>query len=357
MRYLRLLVGFALSAVALILAFRNVEFSDVGTALRSASYGWIVPAVALITLSLAVRAYRWRLLFYPQTDLRFGNVFGALNAGYFVNTILPARLGEVVRAVMIGRLEGVRTAHALSTVVVERVLDLLTTIVILGLLIPFVSLPEESVTPLIVATGLAVAALALMIVAGANAALTHRLARIITARLPARWAERLHHLLDSVLDGFKVLSNMGVAVRLILLSAVIWVIIAAAMECMLLAFHLDLPVTAPLFVLALIQLSFIIPSTPGHVGVFQFAAVEALRIGFAVDPNAALSFALVTNVVSFAPPALLGLWFIWRSGASLGRLVSAGRRVQEEEEEGAGPVGEPALTPGPSPTRGRGESR
>ncbi len=339
MRYLRILVGFGLSAVALFLAFRNVEFSDVGEALRSAAYGWIVPAVALIVASLVVRAVRWRLLFYPNTNLRFGNVFGSLNAGYFVNTVLPARLGEVVRAVMISRLENVRTAHAISTVVVERVLDLLTTILILGLLIPFVSLPEESVTPLIVATGLAIAALVVMIVAGANAELTHRLARIFTSRLPERWSERLHHLLDSMLDGFKVLSNLGVAIRLIVLSVVIWLLLAVAMECMLLAFHLDLPLTAPLFVLALIQLSFIIPSTPGHVGVFQFAAVEALRIGYDADPNAALSFALVTNVVSFAPPALLGLWFIWRSGASLGRLVTVGRQAEET-----------VPSPDPSPT-------
>jgi hypothetical protein len=151
-----------------------------------------------------------------------------------------------------------------------------------------------------------------------------------------------------VLDGFKVLSNVGVGIRLGALSVLIWLLVAAAMECMLLTFHLDLPLTAPLFVLALIQLSFIIPSTPGHVGVFQFAAVEALRIGYDVDPNAALSFALVTNVVSFVPPAMLGLWFIWRSGASLGRLVTAGREVQEEE-------GVAALTPGPFPNAGRGE--
>ncbi|MGD9893475.1 MAG: lysylphosphatidylglycerol synthase transmembrane domain-containing protein [Dehalococcoidia bacterium] len=351
MRYLRMLVGFALSAVALFLAFRNVEFSDVGEALRSAAYGWIVPAVALIVASLVVRAVRWRLLFYPNTNLRLMNVFGSLNAGYFVNTVLPARLGEVVRAVMISRLENVRTAHALSTVVVERVLDLLTTILILGLLIPFVSLPDESVTPLIVATGLAVAALVVMIVAGANPSRTHRIARIFTARLPDKWSTRLHHMLDSILDGFRVLSNVGVSVRLILLSIVIWLLVAAAMECMLLTFHLDLPLTAPLFVLALIQLSFIIPSTPGHVGVFQFAAVEALRIGYSVDPNAALSFALVTNVVSFVPPAMLGLWFIWRSGASLGRLVTAGREAQAEEAAtGTAP------SPDPSPT-GVGEGR
>ena len=348
MKYLRLLLGFLLSAVALFLAFRDVDFGDVGVALRSAAYWWILPAVALITFSLVLRGFRWRLLFYPQTDLRFGNVFGSMNAGYLVNTVQPLRLGEVVRAVMLGRLERVRTAHALSTVVVERVLDMLTTIVVLGLLIPFVPLPEDSTLPLIVGTALAVGALIVMIVAGANPELTHRLARLLTGFLPARWADRIHHLLDSFLDGFKVLSNVRVAAQVVGLSALTWLTIAAGMECMLLAFHLELPLTAPLFVLALISLSFIVPSSPGHLGVFQFVAVEALAIGFAVDRTEALSFALVTNLVSFAPPALLGAWFVWRSGLSLGKLVSFGKE-QDTEDTDATAARRPAPTPGPSP--------
>ena len=168
MKNLRLLIGFTISALFLFLAFRDVHFREVGAALRDAAYWWLIPAVALLIISLLLRAVRWRLLFLPTTGLRFRNVFGALNAGYLVNTVLPARLGEVVRAVMIGQLEGVRTGHAISTVVVERVLDMLTTIAVLGLLIPFVPLPDGSTLPLLVATALAVGALLVMIIAGAN---------------------------------------------------------------------------------------------------------------------------------------------------------------------------------------------
>ncbi len=292
MKYLRLVLGFALSAVALFLAVRDVDFDDVGRALRSAAYWWIVPAAALITCSLVLRGIRWRLLFYPQTGLSFRNVFGAMNAGYLVNTVLPLRLGEVVRAVMLGQLEDVRTAHALSTVVVERVLDLLTTIVVLGVLIPFVPLPEGSTLPLVAGTVLAVGALVVMLAAGTHPVLVHRPVQLVTAQLPGRWSGRIHHLLDAFLGGFKDLSNARVAAQLVGLSVIIWLTIAAGMACMLLAFHLHLPLTAPLFVLALISLSFIVPSSPGHVGVFQFVAVGALAIGFAVERTVALSFAL-----------------------------------------------------------------
>jgi glycosyltransferase 2 family protein len=325
MKHLRLLLGLGISILCLFLAFRGVHFDQVGAALRAASYGWLVPGTALIVVSLMLRAVRWQLLFYPTTGLRYRNVFGSMNAGYLVNTILPARLGEVVRAVMLSRLESVRTAHALSTVVVERVLDMLTTIVVLGMLVPFVPLPDGSTVPLLAATGLAVVALLVIIVAGAHPRWAHALTRIVSSRLPQRYAERVHGILDSFLEGFAVLSTPRVAVRLVLYSAAIWVIIALAIYCVLFAFHLRLSPAAPMFVLALVSLSFIVPSSPGHVGVFQFVAVRALEIGFGVDAGVALSFALAAHVVSFVPPTLLGAWFVWRSGLSFSRLVSFGR--------------------------------
>lgn len=347
MKHLRLLLGLGISAAFLWLAFRGVRFGAVGAALRQANYGWLVPAVALIVASLLLRAVRWRLLFFPTTGLRYGNVFGAMNAGYLVNTVLPARLGEVVRAVLIGHLERVRTARALSTVVVERVLDMLTTIIILALLIPFVPLPTGSALPLAAGATLAVGALVVMIVAGAMPGRTHRLADIALRRLPERWSVRLRAYLDSFLEGFAVLSNRSVALRLVCLSAVVWLTVALALYSVMAAFHLNLPPTAPMFVLALVSLAFVVPSSPGYVGVFHLAVVKALGVGFGVDPTLALSYAFVAHLVSFAPPTLLGAWFVWRSGSSLGRLVSVGRRARVAEpavgEDAARPI-HPALT-------------
>jgi uncharacterized protein (TIRG00374 family) len=233
-------------------------------------------------------------------------------------------------------------------VVVERVLDMLTTIAMLGLLIPFVPLPDGSMIPLLAATGLAVTGLLVIIVAGSNPHRAHAITRLISNRLPGRYADKVHGILDSFLEGFAVLSTPRVAVRLVLYSVAIWMIIALAFYCVLFAFHLRLPPAAPMFVLALVSLSFIIPSSPGHVGVFQFVAVRALEIGFGVDAGVALSFALVAHVVSFVPPTVLGAWFIWRSGLSFSRLVSFGRSDQGGGggQSGGQPEPAPALTRG-----------
>jgi hypothetical protein len=131
-----------------------------------------------------------------------------------------------------------------------------------------------------------------------------------------------------MLEGFAVLSRPAVAARLVGLSVVIWLVNAMAIYACLFAFHLRLSPAAPLFVLALISLSFIVPSSPGHIGVFHLAAIKALEIGFgraAGDPDV-VGFALVAHVLSFAPPTLLGAWFIWRAGLSLGSVISFGKQ-------------------------------
>jgi uncharacterized membrane protein YbhN (UPF0104 family) len=86
-----------------------------------------------------------------------------------------------------------------------------------------------------------------------------------------------------------------------------------------------------MFVLALVSLSFMVPSSPGAVGTFHLAATKALEIGFNVDSTTALSFSLVVHLVSFAPPTLLGAWAVWRSGFSLGKLMAFGKKEAEIE--------------------------
>ena len=331
MRYLRVLLGLVISAVFLVLAFRGVEFREMGEALGEANYLWLAPATACIVASIGLRAVRWRLLFYPQTDLRLSSLFGSLNVGYLVNDVLPLRLGEVVRAYLVSQLERVGVAHALSTVAVERVLDMLVTLGFLAAVMPFVTLPEGAAAKVAVVSIIAVGALLVMLVAGAVREWVHRLARLITGRLSQRHGDRLHGLLDSFLHGFAVLSTPRVAVPVLGLSIVIWALAALGLYFVLFAFHLYLSPAAPLFVLALVSLSFAVPASPGYVGVFHLAVVSALK-PFDVDGATALSYAFVAHLIAFVPPMILGAAYLWRTGTSWSHIF-AFRRSPEPEAE------------------------
>ena len=334
MKHLRVVAGLLISAVFLFFAFRGVHFRAVGEALRNANYLWLAPAVAAIVASVGLRAVRWRLLFYPERDLRLSSLFGALNVGYLVNALLPLRLGEFVRAYLLSQVERVGAAHALTTVAVERVLDMVVTLAYLVAVLPFVALPEGAAGKVAVVSAIAVGALLVMLVAGAVRERVHGLGRLVTDRLPARYAERLHGLLDSFLHGFAVLSTPRVAVSALALSVVIWALAALGLYFALFAFHLYLSPVAPLFMLALVSLSFVVPASPGYVGVFHLAVTTALR-AFDVDAAVALSYAFVAHLIGFVPPMLLGATYLWRTGTSWDRIF-AFRRAEEPEAEALG---------------------
>ena len=129
----RWIIGIVVSLFFLWVAFRQV--SDVGhlaEALGSANYLWLAPAVALYLLGLLVRALRWRILLLPIARIPTGPLFGILSIGFLVNNVLPARLGEIARAILVGRRHGVSRSAALATVVVERIFDGVVMLLFLG---------------------------------------------------------------------------------------------------------------------------------------------------------------------------------------------------------------------------------
>ena len=114
------------SLVFLALALRGVRLGDLWDALRRASYLWLLLAVAITVLLLLIKGWRWQLLFYPEYRLPYGSVLTALCAGYLASNVLPARLGEVVRLLLLAGEQPVSVARTFSTIVIERLLDVLT---------------------------------------------------------------------------------------------------------------------------------------------------------------------------------------------------------------------------------------
>lgn len=123
MRHIRWLVGLAVSAVALYVAFAGVEWRQIGTSLTEANYLLVLAALPILLAMIAMRAERWRLLFYPDKDIALSSTFGALNVGYMAGNVLPLQLGEVARAYVLGENEGIAKTRVLSTIAVERLID------------------------------------------------------------------------------------------------------------------------------------------------------------------------------------------------------------------------------------------
>ncbi|MGC8780597.1 MAG: lysylphosphatidylglycerol synthase transmembrane domain-containing protein [Anaerolineae bacterium] len=316
---LRRAIEIGVSVAFLALALRGVHLEDLWQALQHASYGWLAPAVLATVLTLAIKAWRWQLLFRPEYQPRFGAVFTALSAGYLASNVLPARLGEVISVVLLIGEEPVSAARALSTLIVTRLLDLLTLLAILVGLLPFVQLPAEMTTA---AQGLGLAAL---LASGLIVFLSFRRAALVDM---AQRAFRHVRLLDRpgvyaglghLLDGFATLRRRS-GIVLVGVTLIAWAsVIAAAWSCAQ-AFHLRVPLTAVIFANIVVALGMLVPSSPGYVGVFHYLVIVALA-AFGVSKELALGYAIIWHGMNYLTLSATGGAALAIHGTSLGQVL------------------------------------
>lgn len=315
----RFWLGVAISLLCLFLAIKDIDLADVLAALRGANYGPVLGTALLTALGMWARALRWQLLFYPRTDMPVGKLLSVLNIGYLLNNILPARLGDLARAYIIGRLTGVSKARALSTILVERVVDVLVVAFFLAALLPFIPVPEWAARPGLL-IGLAVLSIAgfLVILARERQRATTIVGHLLHF---SPWLERrgVRQLATSLLDGLEVLRFPGPAALLGIGSVLIWGISIAQFHAALVAFDLQLPITATIFILSVTALGMTVPSSPGYIGVWEYTIVLALS-PFQVEKSLALSYALVLHATVYLTLTIMGLVSLWLEGLALGMI-------------------------------------
>jgi glycosyltransferase 2 family protein len=299
-------IGLAASVGFSVLALRGVDPARVWDAISTSDGRWLVPAVAALAIATAMRAERWRILYAPSTRPPYGAVTEALLIGYLFNSILPARLGEVARVLALHRRAGTSRAESVSTVVVERTFDVLALLVLLLAALPWLPRVGSVRVAALLAAVLVVALLAVLTafaVWGERplAAMLRLVGRV--PGLPAGFAEST--ALDLV-HGLSALRRWRQAAAAFGWTVGSWLVLAASAWCVIEEFGLGLPPAAGLLVIIATGLSAVIPSALAGLGVFEAAAVVALR-AYHVRHSDAFSVALVFHVVNVVPFILAGL--------------------------------------------------
>jgi len=329
-------IGLLISLGALLLAFRGLHWAEVGSALRHANYFLLLPAAIVMFFSLYFRAIRWGVLFHPRTHLRVGNLMGTMNIGYSVNNLLPLRVGELVRAYLIGEAERVSAVHALSTIAVERVLDVLTVVLTLVLLLPFIDVPAWAATPALVAGAVFLVLAVLM----ATLSLARRWAMGVVdygARLlPTRHQPRLHQAAEAIMEGFGVLSKPAVLARGVGWSFASWFCSLLMMFIVQQAFNLGVGFEAGAFVVATTSLAMLVPASPGYIGTFELVTIKGLENVFDVSSSTAASYALVQHAFLYLAPMIIAAVYLWRERQAWQRIrFWAQQEVPAEGASGA----------------------
>lgn len=334
MKLRSMLIGLLVSAVFLYLAFRRTDLHQILQHLATADLWLLLPASLLTILGFAVRAVRWGVLLFPLKPIRFGPLFSATMIGFMCNNLLPMRLGELVRAWVIGRSSGIRGSAALATIVVERLFDLFSMIAIFGLVVLFAPIHNRPFKTLVLIGFLfGVVVLTALVVLHLRG---QRLGTVLGRFLPRGVRPRASSMLDSFQTGLAIFRDPGRLAVIGGLSFLMWACFALVIRICFASAHLivggqPLPFSASLVVLVVIGIGIMVPSGPGFIGTMQAAAVMGLRIVGYTDAERALSFSIIYHATQWFPIVLVGLFFLMKENLSLAQVG----RMAGREPDGA----------------------
>ncbi len=333
-RSLRFWAGVAVSALFIWLFLRATDGEEITDALGEANYWYVVPAIGVLFVALAVRCWRWSVLMRPVARISPWRLFPYAIIGYMANNLLPARAGEVVRAYITGEREKISRMGTFGTIAVERLFDgcaLVLMLLVAGSVVGF----EDSRLRVIAAVSsiLFVLAFAAFYLLTQSEARTKRLIHWFLRFLPERLEHRAEHIADMLVIGLRSVHDLRSLVLVLFLSGAAWTIEASAYAVIGLGFDLGVSFGHYCLLLAAANLAIIIPTFLGGTGPFEWAA-KLVLVGAGVADGLASAYAVIAHAVIFVPTTILGLLFLWSFGISF-RKVTQTADAPDSPETGA----------------------
>ena len=311
-------LGLAISAIALYFTLRGIHFDEFAATLASAQILWLIPAFFTLLLTLSLRAIRWSSL---MGGTPFRITFHALNVGYMLNSILPFRLGEIGRAYVIGERTAVRMTRALSTVVVERIIDLASIVIMFVIFAQFIPMPPQFSAAALTGGGVVIVVLLASILAIWQSDAVETLLLRITRRIPRLNGDAMARRFRDIVGGFQVIrSPVKLAYNLVLTVGIWGTSLFVAFFTMMAFMQARIDQMGLTIVLA--NLGGAIPSAPGGLGVVQFFAKQALVIPFQVPEDIAVAFAFVWSLGQQLALIALGIVGLLQVGMTFSNVAT-----------------------------------
>jgi uncharacterized protein (TIRG00374 family) len=314
-----LLVGVACLAAVFIFYAKPGEIIET---LRHVHIGYLALGALGIVAFLVLRAVRWR--FMLDNSVPYVQVFHIQNIGYMLTQLLPLRLGDVARAILIGNVPPVTIAQGISTMVVERLLDMLVIVVLLPFTLSGItSLPDWMRSFALVSGFVAIAGIIVLIIAANQRERATSLADRLMARLlpfldRTAWVRRF----DDLLIGLKSLTSLRDGLMLTFLSIVVWVPVVMGYYFTIRAVGLEPTWVMAGFVVCAAAFSVAVPSTPGQAGPYHFAVITALQL-YGQPALESAAFAFLYHFLNIVIMVIFGAIGILGTGVTFRNVVTS----------------------------------
>jgi uncharacterized protein (TIRG00374 family) len=312
----QILLGVLVSLVFLWFAMNKLELSQVAAYLRTANYWWIVPGVIIYFGAVWARTWRWHYLLRPIKAVPLRRLFPVVCIGYFGNNVYPARAGEVIRAFVLRRNDGISVSASLATIIIERVFDGLVMLIFVFFALPFVGaehIPVEYRWPIVGFSVLFLAALLVSVWMAFDQRRASALYRFFADRLvPARFRPPLDGFYERFMAGLHFLRSGRDVLMVFVTSLVIWLTETVKYWFVMHAFRFAVSFIGLMLMNGVVNLTTTLPSAPGYIGTFEVGAKVLAALG--VNPDLAFGYTIVLHAALWFPITALGAFFIWRHG-------------------------------------------
>jgi len=319
-------LGLLISVAFLYIAFHNVDLSLLYLSIKSTNILFFIPIVLLTFSFYFIRALRWFHLLEPIKKIGLFSLFSSTVIGFAANCVLPARLGELIRANYIGSMENISKSSSLATIIIERLFDVFTILLMVLFVILFNDFPSEWES---ISKGLKTGGFVLLVLFIASIFLLIGLKKKtqiflnIFGRflffLPHKIRNRIVDMLKGFSNGLVLVKGPSQLLAVIFYSLTLWCLSAFQVYILCFSMGLSLPFLAPFFILILLCLSVTLPSAPGYIGTFHLACQYGL-IFYGSSKEKALSIAILLHAAGFIPIVTLGLLLLLLHHISLRNL-------------------------------------
>lgn len=339
---LRIAVGLFLSLLFIYLSFWKPDFSalfsgssgiiqalfgqlridlhGLGKVLMNAHYEYFLIGILVLIASLFVRAERWRIMLKPiHREIHYWPVYATMNIGYMINNILPLRMGEILRAYFLGKSEKISKSSVLATIVVERLIDTLAILILLGVTIFFFPFPNW------IRNGLFYIGAGVLLLIGFLVGLlvatewTLKLLRVILKPFPKKLSNKIITIISSFTSGLEILRSSRHYLAILIYTIILEILYILSVMVVLLAFDLispeypailSNPLLASCVLLIIVTIGIGLPSAPGAVGTFHGIVAFGVSL-FGVPAESAMGLAIALHLANYIPLTGLGLISFW----------------------------------------------
>jgi hypothetical protein len=307
----------------------NLDWKALASSFKQYDLIWLLPALVIYLIGYYIRGWRWVVLLSPVKKCKFNSLYPTLLIGFMMNNVLPARLGEFIRAYLNGKKENISSSASLATIILERLFDGLTMVLVLGVALRFGHLPLdfEAMDPRI-QTAIRLApyvfavafALLFLMILFRNA--TEKVSAFSIRLTPAKVQPFLQKLASTFLQGLHILKSPRESLLVLAASLAAWTCEFTCFYCVAMGYHLaPMPITffTAALIMAVVNLAILIPNAPGGFGLFEFAGV-ALLLPLGISKESALGYMILVHLVVWIPITLWGFYHFYREGLSFSQL-------------------------------------